>query len=107
MFLGDPFLPILLGRATYQLPEPKMQTFLTAMVPLFCRSRLVHTPSSSLRWEHITLPHVGAAKPRPPGEAGAWGASLAEPGKREKGVETGGELEWGTNHAPLFLRFAS
>ena len=42
---GIPLTPTL-DRATYQLPEPIMQTFLPAMVLLFCPSQLVpHSPA--------------------------------------------------------------
>lgn len=45
---NPPLPPIPLDRAAYQLPEPTMQTFLLAMVPLLCLSQLGATlPSSS------------------------------------------------------------
>lgn len=97
----------LLDRAAYQLPEPTMQTFLPVMVLLLCLSRQLGAtlPSSPAGWEYITPTHVGAAKPRPPGE-GRRAPRETESGRaRERGGKERDRWGTGMGHrpGPLFL----
>lgn len=84
-----------------------MHTFLPAMVPLRCLGHQLGAtlPSSSAGWEHITPTHVGAAKPRPPGE-GRRAPRETESGRAREREEKGRD-RWGTGMGPrpglLFL----